>query len=114
MQGPSRFNRRPGFPMKNHLLPRLVCLRTLASAMAGAAHSQEATFEYDLNPSMQLRGEAERYRIEDAFDNRGDVNVFSLSQIFRIGRKAATPLVATTSVAHVAYVAAVAAVAAVA
>jgi OOP family OmpA-OmpF porin len=49
--------------------------------------------QYDITPSMQLRGEAERYRINDAFDNRGDVNVFSLSLVFPIGRKAATPVV---------------------
>ena len=51
--------------------------------------------QYDISPSMQLRGEAERYRINDAFDNRGDVNVFSLSLVFPIGRKAATPVAAT-------------------
>jgi OOP family OmpA-OmpF porin len=51
--------------------------------------------QYEISPSMQLRGEAERYRINDAFDNRGDVNVFSLSLVFPIGRKTATPVVAT-------------------
>jgi OOP family OmpA-OmpF porin len=44
--------------------------------------------QYDISPSMQLRAEAERYRINDAFDNRGDINVFSLSLVFPIGRKA--------------------------
>ena len=54
--------------------------------------------QYDISPSMQLRAEAERYRINDAFDNRGDINVFSLSLVFPIGRKAATPVVATRAV----------------
>jgi OOP family OmpA-OmpF porin len=59
--------------------------------------------QYDINPSMQLRGEAERYRINDAFDNRGDINVFSLSLVFPIGRRAAMPV--ATPAAYVAPVA---------
>ncbi|NVO07516.1 MAG: outer membrane beta-barrel protein [Rhodoferax sp.] len=58
--------------------------------------------QYDISPSMQLRGEAERYRINDAFDNRGDVNVFSLSLVFPIGRKAATPVAVATPAVYVA------------
>jgi OOP family OmpA-OmpF porin len=58
--------------------------------------------QYDITPSMQLRGEAERYRINDAFDNRGDVNVFSLSLVFPIGRKAATPVAVATPAVYVA------------
>jgi OOP family OmpA-OmpF porin len=50
--------------------------------------------QYDISPSMQLRGEAERYRINDAFDNRGDVNVFLLALVFPIGRAAARPKMA--------------------
>jgi OOP family OmpA-OmpF porin len=42
--------------------------------------------QYAFSPSVLLRGEAERYRINDAFDNRGDINVFSLSLVFPIGR----------------------------
>lgn len=54
--------------------------------------------QYDITPSMQLRGEAERYRINDAFDNRGDVNVFSLSLVFPIGRKVSSTPVAAAPV----------------
>jgi OOP family OmpA-OmpF porin len=44
--------------------------------------------QYDMASWAQLRAEAERYRINDALDNRGDVNVFSLSLVFPIGRHA--------------------------
>jgi OOP family OmpA-OmpF porin len=54
--------------------------------------------QYDFSPSMQLRAEAERYRINDALDNRGDINVFSVSLVFPIGRKSPTPVVATPAV----------------
>lgn len=42
--------------------------------------------QYDVSPGLQIRGEAERYRINDGFDNHGDVNVFSLSMVFPLGR----------------------------
>jgi OOP family OmpA-OmpF porin len=54
--------------------------------------------QYDISPTMQLRGEAERYRINDALDNRGDINVFSLSLVFPIGRKAPGLPMATPAV----------------
>jgi OOP family OmpA-OmpF porin len=54
--------------------------------------------QYDFSPSVQLRGEAERYRINDAFDNRGDVNVFSLSLVFPIGRHVTQKVVETPAV----------------
>ena len=61
--------------------------------------------QYDISPGMQLRGEAERYRINDAFDNRGDINVFSVSLVFPIGRKAASQPMAATPAVYVAPVA---------
>jgi OOP family OmpA-OmpF porin len=54
--------------------------------------------QYAFSPSVLLRGEAERYRINDAFDNRGDVNVFSLSLVFPIGRPAEQKPVETPAV----------------
>ena len=44
--------------------------------------------QYELSRSLFLRGEAERYRINDALDNRGDVDLFSLSLVMPIGRAA--------------------------
>jgi OOP family OmpA-OmpF porin len=42
--------------------------------------------QYDVSPGLQIRGEAERYRINDGLDNHGDVNMFSLSLVFPLGR----------------------------
>lgn len=38
--------------------------------------------QYEVNPSFFVRGEAERYRINDAVGNRGDINVFSVTLVF--------------------------------
>lgn len=46
--------------------------------------------QYELNRNLLIRGEAERYRVNDAVGNRGDVNVFSLSVVVPFGRAAAT------------------------
>ena len=41
--------------------------------------------QFDFSPSLLLRGEAERYRINDAVGQRGDVNVLSVSLVMRFG-----------------------------
>jgi OOP family OmpA-OmpF porin len=43
-------------------------------------------FSYKFSQSMSLRGELERYRINDAVGNKGDINVASLSLVFPFGR----------------------------
>ena len=43
-------------------------------------------FAYKFSQSMTLRGELERYRINDAVGNKGDINVASLSLVFPFGR----------------------------
>lgn len=43
-------------------------------------------FSYKLSQSMTLRGELERYRINDAVGNKGDINVASLTMLFPFGR----------------------------
>lgn len=48
-----------------------------------------AGLQYAFSPSFLVRGEAERYRINDAVGNRGDVNMFSLSLVFPFGRSPA-------------------------
>lgn len=45
-----------------------------------------AGLQYEINPSFFLRGEVERYRINDAVGNRGDIDVWSLSLVFPFGR----------------------------
>lgn len=43
-------------------------------------------FAYKFSPSMTLRGELERYRINDAVGNKGDINTATLSLVFPFGR----------------------------
>ena len=47
--------------------------------------------QYEVNPAMLVRAEAERYRINDAAGNRGDINMFSVSLVIPFGRTPALP-----------------------
>ena len=49
--------------------------------------------EYKLSEALAVRGEVERYRSTDGFRNRGDVNLASVSLIYKIGRPVAVPVV---------------------
>lgn len=60
-----------------------------------------AGLQYEITPSIFVRGEAERYRINDAVGNHGDVNLFSVSLVIPFGRAPTTP----TRSAPAAYVA---------
>ncbi len=42
--------------------------------------------QYEINRAVLVRGEAERYRINDAVGNHGDVNLFSVSLVVPFGR----------------------------
>ena len=42
--------------------------------------------QYAFTPDITLRGEAERYRVNDAVGNHGDINFYSLSLVFPFGR----------------------------
>ena len=53
--------------------------------------------QYELTPSVFVRAEAERFRIKDGIGSNGDVNYYSMSLVFPIGRPAAKP-VATPAV----------------
>ena len=57
-------------------------------------------FAYKFSPSMSLRGELERYRVNDAVGNKGDINVASLSLVFPFGH---TPAPAPKVVERVVY-----------
>ena len=50
--------------------------------------------QYELTPSVFVRAEAERFRIKDGIGSNGDVNYYSMSLVFPIGRHAATPVAA--------------------
>ncbi len=49
-----------------------------------------AGLQYAFAPNFILRGEAERYRIDDAVGNKGDINVFLLSMVVPFGRAPST------------------------
>ncbi len=44
--------------------------------------------EYKLNEALALRGEVERYRVNDAVGNRGNVDLLSVSLVYKLGRPA--------------------------
>jgi len=44
--------------------------------------------EYKLSEALALRGEVERYRLDDAVGNRGNVDMASLSLVYKFGRPA--------------------------
>jgi len=48
-----------------------------------------AGLEYDFDPSWGLRAEAERYRVDDALNDRAHIDVFSLGLVFRFGHEVA-------------------------
>jgi len=50
-----------------------------------------AGLQYDFNESLGMRLEAERYRINDAIGNKGDVDLFSLGLVYRFGAKTPAP-----------------------
>ena len=50
-----------------------------------------AGLEYDFVPSFGMRVEAERYRVDDALYNRGDVDLFSAGLIYRFGENTPPP-----------------------
>lgn len=47
--------------------------------------------EYAFTPAFSLRTEIERYRVDDAVGNKGDVDLFSLGVVYRFGGKAPAP-----------------------
>jgi OOP family OmpA-OmpF porin len=47
--------------------------------------------EYDLNRFVCIRLEGERYRVDDAVGNKGDVDLYSAGLVFKFGRTEAAP-----------------------
>ena len=54
---------------------------------------------YDVTPAVGLRAEAERYRIDDAVGNKGDIDLYSIGMVFRFGRAEPPPAPAPRPVA---------------
>ena len=63
-----------------------------------------AGLQYELSRSFLIRAEGERYRIDDAVGNRGDINLFSVSLVIPFGRapEAAAPRPVAVAPAYVA------------
>lgn len=51
--------------------------------------------EYKFTEALAGRAEIERYRLNDAIGNRGDVDLVSFSLVYKLGRPAARPVVAS-------------------
>lgn len=47
--------------------------------------------EYAFNPSLSIRTEIERYRVDDAVGNKGDIDLISLGLVYRFGGKTPAP-----------------------
>lgn len=45
--------------------------------------------EWKLSEALAVRGDMERYRVNDAVGNRGDADLYSLSLVYKLGRPAA-------------------------
>lgn len=50
-----------------------------------------AGLEYSFTPAIDMRLEAERYRVNDAVGNKGNIDMFSLGLIYRFGVEKPTP-----------------------
>ena len=51
-----------------------------------------AGLQYDVTEALGIRAEAERYRINDAVGNKGDVDLFSVGLVYRFGGRTPTPV----------------------
>jgi OmpA-OmpF porin, OOP family len=47
--------------------------------------------QYAINDALSVRGEAERYRVNDAVGNKGHIDLLSVGLIYRFGAKAQAP-----------------------
>ena len=48
--------------------------------------------QYDFTPALGMRVEAERYRINDAVGNKGDINLYSVGLVYRFGQASPSPM----------------------
>ena len=51
-----------------------------------------AGLQYDFTDALGMRAEVERYRINDAVGNKGDVDLFSVGLVYRFGGRTPTPV----------------------
>jgi len=85
-------------------------------AVAGNRYSSDSDFgpkagvglEYKFSEALAVRAEAERSRVKDGLGQRGNVDLFSIGLVYKLGRPVAAPYVAPTPVVEAAPVAEVA------
>jgi len=58
--------------------------------------------QYALTESLDVRAEVERYRINDAVGNKGDIDLISAGLVYRFGQKAREPALAPAPLAAIA------------
>jgi OOP family OmpA-OmpF porin len=51
-----------------------------------------AGLQYDVSPALGVRLEAERYRVNDAVGNKGDIDLYSLGVVYRFGTDQPKPV----------------------
>jgi OOP family OmpA-OmpF porin len=77
-----------------------------AIAVARNRYSSDSDFgpkagvglEYKFSEALAIRAEAERSRVNDGVGRRGNVDLFSIGLVYKLGRPAAAPYVAPTPV----------------
>ena len=57
--------------------------------------------QYAMTDALSLRAEIERYRVNDAVGNKGDVDMASIGLVYRFGGKTPTPVAQTYTPAPV-------------
>lgn len=63
-----------------------VIINPFNASESEASYKYGAGMQYDVNPSLGLRLEAERYRIDDAIGSDGDIDMVSLGFVYRFGK----------------------------
>jgi len=61
------------------------------------SHKYGVGLQYNLSPSVTMRIEAERYRMDDAIDRTGDIDVFTVGAVYRFARQAPVAVVAPST-----------------
>lgn len=69
-----------------------VTVLTPSPSERGTNYKFGGGLQYDFTKSVGMRLEVERYRINDAVNNKGDIDLASVGVLFRFGRKAAAPV----------------------
>ena len=66
----------------------LVVVATPSARATNLNYAFGGGLQYDLTRAVAMRAEVERYRIDDAIGNKGDIDLYSVGLLCRFGRKA--------------------------